>query len=339
MKLVLFTFDYELFLGERSGTVQDCMIQPTNRLLSLFKKYNYKALFFVDTVYLLRLKQEAIVHPKAATDLQNIQFQLTEAVKAGHEIHPHIHAHWLDAVYNVDSNDWSLTDTKYYRFAALSVDKQTELFDNSVALIREIIQNAGSKQPVDAYRAGGWSIQPFTAFLPFFKKHGFKHEFSVIPGKYHVSDAHTYDFRNAPVKDTYHFEDDVNKEQPNGSFKEWCISTVSFNNKTRWIYFKINSLYKRLAKKSVYKGRGVKATTAEQGDTYVPQGGMRYVASFEQLNPYMVWRYTSLIKNTGYFQFISHPKLIFESDFTMLKSLLARINNIKNIETDFRKAA
>ena len=54
-KLLLFTFDYELFLGDKSGSVQDCLITPTDHLISLLNKYEFKAYFFVDTVY----------HPKA----------------------------------------------------------------------------------------------------------------------------------------------------------------------------------------------------------------------------------------------------------------------------------
>ncbi len=52
-KLLLITFDYELFLGEKSGTVQQCLIDPTDKLLDLLGKYAFKALFFIDTVYIL----------------------------------------------------------------------------------------------------------------------------------------------------------------------------------------------------------------------------------------------------------------------------------------------
>ena len=44
-KQVLFTFDYELFLGHRSGSVENCMILPTKKLLEVLKKYRAKVLF------------------------------------------------------------------------------------------------------------------------------------------------------------------------------------------------------------------------------------------------------------------------------------------------------
>ena len=37
MKIAI-TWDYELFFGERSGSVAQCMLEPTNRLLSLAAK-------------------------------------------------------------------------------------------------------------------------------------------------------------------------------------------------------------------------------------------------------------------------------------------------------------
>ena len=48
-KHLLFTFDYELFLGERSGNVLDSVINPTQDILNLLEEYNIKAIFFVDT--------------------------------------------------------------------------------------------------------------------------------------------------------------------------------------------------------------------------------------------------------------------------------------------------
>ena len=38
-KQLLVTFDYELFLGNRSGSVDECMITPTNKLVILLGKY------------------------------------------------------------------------------------------------------------------------------------------------------------------------------------------------------------------------------------------------------------------------------------------------------------
>ncbi len=36
-KNVLFTFDYELFLCERSGRVQECLLSPTDEILRVLR--------------------------------------------------------------------------------------------------------------------------------------------------------------------------------------------------------------------------------------------------------------------------------------------------------------
>ena len=71
-KNILLTFDYELFLGKRSGSAQKCMIEPTNELLKILLKNNAKAIFFIDTTYLDQLERVSINHQKAKKDLEII---------------------------------------------------------------------------------------------------------------------------------------------------------------------------------------------------------------------------------------------------------------------------
>jgi peptidoglycan/xylan/chitin deacetylase (PgdA/CDA1 family) len=70
-RTVLITFDYELFLGEQSGIVHQCLIEPTNKLLDCLNKYAFKAVFFIDTVYLLRLKEVSAEYDRAKTGFYN----------------------------------------------------------------------------------------------------------------------------------------------------------------------------------------------------------------------------------------------------------------------------
>lgn len=67
-KHLLITFDFELFLGSKSGSVENCLIIPTIEIMRLSKKYNFKTIFFVDTLYLHRLKEVAINSKEAKTD-------------------------------------------------------------------------------------------------------------------------------------------------------------------------------------------------------------------------------------------------------------------------------
>ena len=59
-KNIIFTFDYEPFLGSKSGTLNNCIIEPTERLKLILNTYNAKAVFFIDTLYLKNLKLVSI---------------------------------------------------------------------------------------------------------------------------------------------------------------------------------------------------------------------------------------------------------------------------------------
>lgn len=337
-KLVLFTFDYELFLGNRSGTVQECIITPTYKLLSLLNQYQFKGVFFVDTTYLLSLKTVAELYLKAKEDQAAIYEQLRNLIQQGHYVFPHVHAHWLDAEYLPDENEWSLKELRYYQFSALDQERQTKLFGESVQLIQSIADSVVKNYQIDSYRAGGWSIQPFLSFKPHFLKHGIHHEWSVLPGKYVTSTAHSFDFRKVPTEQpTYHFNDDVCKSEKNGSFKEWTISTLSLSRFEKWMNFKVNGLIQRLIKKEKPKGSTVSSKIKEEGDIYCERNGLRLIASFEGLNPYNLIKYLARIKRATYFHFISHPKLITGTEFRMMNILFRSLSKQKDLETDFRK--
>lgn len=340
-KIILFTFDYELFLGARSGKVQHCMIDPTNRLLDLFGRYHFKSIFFVDTVYLLKLREVAKDHEAARKDEEAIYKQLQSIVKEGHYIFPHLHPHWLDAEYHPETNEWSLKELRYYKFSDISGDEQERLFDASVQLIKEIVQPVNAGYVIDAYRAGGWSIQPFDVFRPHFLKHGIRHEFSVLPGKYCSSNAQSYDFRTAPPNaSVYRFSNNVCEQDKNGSFTEWTISILNFSRFEKWLNFKVTGFTQRLLGKPQPTGTTVSSIITEQGDRYCNNNSYRAAASFEGLNPFNLLKYISAIRKCSYYHFISHPKLISRMELVMIKFLFSVLaKRHKSIETDFRKVS
>ena len=56
MRKILITLDYELFFGQ-SGSIEKSIIEPTEKLLSILDRFNIKASFFVDSGYILKLKE------------------------------------------------------------------------------------------------------------------------------------------------------------------------------------------------------------------------------------------------------------------------------------------
>ena len=181
IKHLLLTFDYELFLGERSGSVENCMLKPTSAIIDILQRNGItKTIFFVDTAYLLKLMEGET--NESSDDFRNIVSQLVELIRAGHYVFPHLHPHWKDAQYDEKNNQWKLENLESYRFHNLNENEKDILFEGSIHIIKELQNEAGIFYPIDAYRAGGWCLQPFNDFKPYFKKHGIKFDFSVLKG-------------------------------------------------------------------------------------------------------------------------------------------------------------
>jgi len=338
---LLITFDYELFLGNRSGFVDDCMIAPTNKIISLLAKYNAKAIFFVDTTYLLRLKKQAETTPACEADFRKVAAQLCDLVAKGHFVYPHVHPHWLDAEYLAESNQWRLNNVEKYVFKNISEKERSEVFDGSVRLLEEILHPQFPDYKINAYRAGGWSIQPFTNFKPYFEKHKFLYEFSVLGGFYQFTDAQYFDFSLAPTKSIYRFNDDVCKEVANGPYVQYNISsieipsTLSFVNK---IFLKLHM--KLFNDHTFHKGEGqpsrilnhIKPESSAGKDISDSQSER---VAVELLTEVKLNRYNSFFDRYSYMHFISHPKMITGHNLAVFDKFLKRAFNKYKIATDF----
>ena len=338
-KILLFTFDYELFLGRQSGSVEKCLIEPTKRLLDIFDAYHIShAIFFIDTTYLIRLKGIIGQSENTKRDWDKIKGQLTDILKKGHYIFPHLHPHWLDAVYDTERNQWKLTDLSKYRFNNLSDAEKEELFNQSVSILNEISFPINSSYTIDGYRAGGWSLQPFGVFSPYFNKYGIKYDFSVLPGKHQFTNAQFYDYRDIPGKPVYRFSNQVEKENKDGEFTEIAITTLRYPpviQKLDWYWQKV--LW-RMNSRSSGDGHGVISkplpgyeVTDNHGNEYLER------ASIELMNRVTWPVYKRYIAKNNYIQFISHPKMLSPHNFHMLEKLLSWATEKYSIETDFKK--
>ena len=54
----LLTFDYEVYFGARTGSVERCLLDPTDALARVAAKHAAPLVFFVDAGYLLALRRE-----------------------------------------------------------------------------------------------------------------------------------------------------------------------------------------------------------------------------------------------------------------------------------------
>lgn len=235
-KKVILSYDYELFFGDRSGTVQKSLIEPTNQLLDAMESVGFKGNFFIDWQMLKYLSLEK--DDRCKLDNAAIVSQLKDMVRRGHRIELHIHPHWVDAKYNGDGT-WNFDEFRHYSLNSFTKDEITEMFVEGTNLLESIAREIEPNYKIIAFRAGGWAVQPFDILAEGFIKAGIKIDSSVMPGLHSELENSYFDFRNAPLSQLgyYHFDMDVVTEKKTGQFLEVPISSTKHKMVNRFINF------------------------------------------------------------------------------------------------------
>jgi hypothetical protein len=325
---ILLTYDYELFLGNRSGSVKECIIDPTNKILELHRKTKTNAIFFIDCTYLIALNRLRHI-TQCRENYLLISGQINEIISLNHKIYPHIHPHWHDAIYLENEDQWDLSNIRYYKFESLPIELKEYYFKNSMEIIDSFVKN---KYPINSYRAGGWSIQPFGQFKSFFQKYGIKNDLSVIPGKLVKSNAHLFDFNMERITRMYQYNDEVNIPVNHGEFNEFPISSIEFRSIEKWIDFKLSAIQNKLTTRKNHKTINVEIF--QEFDYFTTN--KRIASSFEALNLLRVIKFIYALRRSKYYHFISHPKLINSIDLFWMKILLFFMSKY-DIETKFEE--
>jgi peptidoglycan/xylan/chitin deacetylase (PgdA/CDA1 family) len=216
---ICITLDYELCLGNKTGSVVNSLILPTDELTKIFDKYNVKATIFVDSSYLFALSINKNKHPRLENDYNMIVSQLKRLSENGHSIQLHIHPQWYYSHFN--GSEWCL-DFEHYKLSDMQEADVQMYFKKSKLLLEAII---GKK--VVAFRAGGFSIQTYPYYYKLLVTNNIKIDTSVVPGVVEKSRYQWYDFRNAP-NSIYKFRDDITKIDEDGKIFEVPVSVVKY---------------------------------------------------------------------------------------------------------------
>lgn len=337
---VLLTFDYELFLGTNSGSVENCMIKPTNLIIEIFRNYQIKnAIFFVDTTYLCKLKERT--EKKAIEDYKKILNQLILLLQEGHLIFPHLHPHWINAKYDIENNNWDLGNQSKYRFANISQIEKENLFESSINILKEIQNISGIHYPIDCYRAGGWCIQPFDDFKPFFNKYGIKHDFSVIKGYKMQNENFYYDFDSMPVKNIYNFNSIIDTEEQNGDYTEFSITSIHITGLKKTF----NKLLLRVLFRLGYKKFGDGVSTIKHQETVNIESSENIfftekeieMISIELMTIIKLKNYCCNLQYNNYIHFISHPKMFSKHNLYCFKRYLKYLKKNYKLETHYKQ--
>lgn len=324
---IFLTYDYELFFGESTGTIEKCLIEPTNELLRLGKKHQVCMTFFVDVGYLIKLEHYSESFPNLKKDLLKIKFQLQELLANGHDIQLHVHPHWEKSTY--ENGKWNIVTKDVYKLDDFSDSEIVEIMARYKAYLDNLIGYSTS-----AFRAGGWCIQPFNRLEKVFEKLGLKYDSSVFPGGKFISGEYSFDFTKAPQKSHYRFTSDECAEDENGKFTEYPISSWRYSPLFYWRLYILGRLFPNEHKMI---GDG----------TFLAQPGRKksVLTSFTQNHVSTDGYYASVLSESlkayhkkGHTDFviIGHPKGMTKYSLKTLDNFLKQTHT-KNTFTTFRK--
>ncbi|WP_300665013.1 hypothetical protein [Fluviicola sp.] len=225
---VILTFDYELFFGTATGSVQKCMIEPTDRLLDLSRRFQIPMVFFVDVGFLIRLSEAKEKFPELQTDFNHIASQLQEMERLNGEVQLHIHPHWEKSYY--DGEKWVVVTDGAYKLSDFPDAEAESIVRKYHAFLSSLIKNK-----ITTYRAGGWCIQPFSQIEQVFRELGIVCDSTVFPGGKFESEHYQFDFTKVqPFSNPYRFQSVVTEVVLNGHFLEIPIASWEFSPLFYW---------------------------------------------------------------------------------------------------------
>lgn len=321
---VFLTFDYELFFGPRTGTVEKCMIRPAERLLELARKHKAPMTFFVDIGYVIALEKHMSDFPELQQDHQDVTTQIRKIVAEGSDVQLHIHPHWEKAVY--DRGRWNIRTEGCYK---LSDFPQPEI-ERIVRSYKARLDGLSGKFS-HTFRAGGWCIQPFSLLEKIFRELGLKYDTSVFPSGHFEAGEYAFDFRKAPRKSQYPFQNDVCIEAPGGYFTEYTIGSYRYSP---LFYWKLYILGRLNPKDHKMVGDGIFMSQPGRKQQVLTQFTWNH-ASTDGFYATKMRRITeiALAKKDPGLVFIGHPKSCTEYSFAQLDRYLARFSDKCHFQT------
>jgi hypothetical protein len=319
VKNAIITFDYEVFLGRRTGTVENSVLKPTRKILDILTSYNGKAIFFVDTTWLLFIREN---FPE---DYKNVVFQLKEIVASGSSVELHLHPQWMNA--SVVNGEIVFESLKNYKLHSLETEQIIALFKRSVELLNEI-----TGRRIRCFRAGGWCIEPFEKLKEAFKICNIEYDFSVLPGmSIREGEYYDYDFEKAPSQSYYRFNNDIQIIDSNGCFSEIPVSTYYTNPFIRVI----NKVLLKFYNDKIFgDGTGAKEKSLKKSIMQALKISKGMLTLDKTSNIVFRFLINTYFRRSSFIVAVSHPKIISDQALINLSFLVKKYNTLGSNELD-----
>jgi len=332
-----FTFDYELFLGPETGSVNNCLIIPCKKLAEIAKKHNVKFVFFVDVLYLLKLRDYINDSVSARKDFDAVYQQLQSLSFSGHDLELHLHPQWYYSTYKVKESKWEM-DYLHYRLDDCSLDDVRSMVSQGILFLKEIT----GKYPI-AYRAGGYCFPCNREIQDLLSKSGIIFDSSVLLNECCTSEFQSYDYSSVHVNSPYSFKDDniVSVSSSESVFTEYPISTFKYYSLHRSLLERIDKWSgNRMGGGKIYgDGKGVgylKEKKSENIPFFARIIRKEYIrASTDGFRSFFLSRLYAKVKqkNKSYLMIIGHPKNQSDYSLNQINDFLERMDSSDRVLT------
>lgn len=217
-----FTLDYEIH-GNGDGNPMDLMVEPTYRLMDMLEQYNQRLTIMADVAEILCFHRYWQQTGRDDFHVQEIEQQLCDAIRRGHDVQLHIHSSYFKAEWNGEHFDQCIEE---YNMAALSYERITEMVSQSVKYLEDLLQPIKPDYKVWLFRAANWSMMPTPILYKVLTEFGITHDTSVYKGGCQGGNV-CYDYRNAHdnLLSYQASSQDINIYEPAGQIVEMPIYT------------------------------------------------------------------------------------------------------------------
>ena len=189
---LVFTLDYEIH-GNGDGNPMELMVEPTYRLMNLLEKYHQRLTIMADVAEILCFKRYLAETRCDDYHVAEIEEQLRDAIRRGHEVQLHIHSSYFKAVHNGHSFDQCIEE---YNMAALPIERIDEMVSECITYLENLLRPVKKDYRVWLFRAANWSMMPTENLYKVLVKHGITHDTSVFKGGVEGGKV-CYDYREA----------------------------------------------------------------------------------------------------------------------------------------------
>lgn len=323
---IYLTFDYEVYLGPETGAVEHCLIIPTNKLREISHKHDIHYIFFVDVLFILKMKEYIEYVPSLKLDYYKIIDQLKSLSEEGHDLQLHIHPQWYYSSYDIKISTWDL-DFDHYKLSDCNLCDVEIMFFKSC----EFLYSITGKKTI-AYRAGGYSFPKDKRLLMILSKYNIKKDSSALMLEKSDTRFQSYDYTRVSKFETYRFDNDINICRENGFFEEYPISAITIPHICRFLVNKYLSLFYKNELKIFGNGKGVGCKLSHkerhQNTTFsklTSKISMR--ASLDVANPFWLDRIKRNVEksNQHLLVIIGHPKRLTMYSLKKLDSFLSNL--------------